>query len=81
MIVTDLSKFDSYMFNLLVHKVSTVKADYDADVDDRNQFLKGSRYNNDQRIARMVLGYFFADSSIKRILSFFRLYGMNLFSS
>jgi hypothetical protein len=62
MIVTDISKFDAYRFNLLTHKIKNVKSDYDSDIADQSEYLKGSRYRDDDRIARMVVGYFFAEA-------------------
>lgn len=61
MILTDLSKFDSYMFNLLVSKIKNTKSQYDSDLDKEESVLKGRRYSDDERIARMVVGNIYAE--------------------
>ena len=61
MTIVDTTKFDAYLFNLLVHKIKNTKAQFDADLADTDQYLKGSRYNDDQRIARMVVGNIYAE--------------------
>jgi hypothetical protein len=61
MILTDLSKFDSYMFNLLVHKIKNTKSQYDADIAADDMSMKGYRYNDDQRIARIVIGNIYGE--------------------
>jgi hypothetical protein len=63
MILTDLTKFDAYMFNLLLHKIKNTKSQYDADLALEDWALKGYRYNDDERIARMVVGNIFAQSN------------------
>lgn len=59
MFVIDISKFDAYRFNLLTNKVKNHKVDYDSDIADQGEFLKGYRYNDNDRIARMILGDIF----------------------
>lgn len=54
----DLSKFDSARFYLLTFKVKDTKANYELNDFDH---LRGSRYNDDNRIARMVLGEIFTE--------------------
>jgi len=61
MTVIDINNFDTYRFNLLVAKIANVKADYDADLVDQNEFLKGYRYNDNDRIARMILGDIYSE--------------------
>jgi 6-pyruvoyl-tetrahydropterin synthase len=61
MILTDLSKFDAYMFNLLVNKIKNTKSQYDADLANEEWALKGSRYNDNERIARMVVGNIYGE--------------------
>lgn len=61
MVLTDKSKFDAYMFNLLLHKIKNTKHEYDADLSDTSEYLKGSRYNDDDRIARMIIGKIYAE--------------------
>jgi hypothetical protein len=56
MILTDKSKFDAYAFNLLLHKIKNTKSQYDADIAADDMSMKGNRYNDDERIARMVIG-------------------------
>lgn len=56
MILTDVTKFDTERFYLLTYKIKATKATYDSDIADQGEFLKGSRYNDDARIARMVVG-------------------------
>lgn len=56
----DKNKFDAYMFTLLVAKIKNTKNDYDSLLMD-GEYLKGSRYNNDERIAMMVLGDIFTE--------------------
>ena len=56
MVLTDISKFDKERLQLLAYKIKETKHLYDANLADTNTFLKGSRYNDDQRIARMILG-------------------------
>lgn len=63
MVVTDLSKFDAYRFSLLVAKIKNTKSSYDSELSDSSQYLKGYRYNDDQRIARNVVGNIFAQCS------------------
>lgn len=60
MVLTDLSKFDSYMFNLLLNKIKNTKSQYDADLAKEESVLKGRRYSDDERIARMVVGDIYA---------------------
>ena len=62
MIITDVTKFEAYMFNLLLHKIKNTKSEYDSDIASDEASLKGSRYNDDARIARMVVGMIFAES-------------------
>ncbi len=62
MIVTDITKFDAYRFGLLVGKIKNVKADFDEILSDTSQYLKGYRYNDDNRIARIVVGNIFAEA-------------------
>ncbi len=59
MFVTNTSNFDAYRLNLLIGKIKNTKAIYDADLQDLNTYYKGYRYNNDERIAHMILGNIF----------------------
>ena len=61
MIVTDITKFDQYRFGLLVGKIKNVKSEFDEILADSSQYLKGYRYKDDQRIARIVVGNIFAE--------------------
>jgi predicted MPP superfamily phosphohydrolase len=60
MTITDITKFDTYSFNLLVYKIKNTKSQYDVDFVGGEHF-KGFRYNDDERIARMVIGDIFAE--------------------
>ena len=61
MVLTDLTKFDKQRFDLLVYKIKDTKAKYDSEMNS-DEHLKGYRYNDNERIARMILGYFYAES-------------------
>lgn len=56
MTIVDTTKFDAYRFSLLVAKIKNVKADFDSILADNETYLKGYRYNDNDRIARMVVG-------------------------
>ena len=62
MFITDISKFDTHRLTLLVFKIQNTKAQYDDAIANTNEFLKGSRYKDDSRIARMILGDIYAES-------------------
>ena len=62
MIISDVTKFDTYMYTLLLHKIKNTKSEYDSQLQDTTQYLKGSRYNDDDRIARNVIGDIYAKS-------------------
>lgn len=59
MTIVDTTKFDSYHFSLLVAKIKNTKESYD--LSDSDTYLKGSRYNDNDRIARMVVGNIYAE--------------------
>lgn len=61
MILTDKSKFDAYMLNLVIAKIKNTKHEYDADLEKEEWALKGSRYNDDERIALMVIGQIYGE--------------------
>lgn len=61
MTITDLSKFDKQRFDLLVFKIKDTKASYDSEMKS-DEHLKGYRYNDNERIARMILGYFYSEA-------------------
>ncbi len=61
MITTDTSKFDAYRLYLLVGKIKNTKGEFNAELEDTSQYYKGSRYNDDYRIARLILGNIFAE--------------------
>ena len=60
MVVVDKSHFDAYSFNLLFWKIKNTKSQYDTDLEG-SEAIKGVRYRDDDRIARMVLGYIFTE--------------------
>ena len=61
MILTDVTKFDAYRFTLLVAKINNIKSEFDLELADTETYLKGYRYNDNQRIARMVIGDIYAE--------------------
>lgn len=61
MVIVDKSKFDAERLYLLEHKIKNTKHLYDADLEKEDWALKGSRYNNDARIAMMVVGNIYAE--------------------
>lgn len=61
MILTDKSKFDAYMLSLVVAKIKNTKHEYDADLAKEEWALKGRRYNDDERIALMVIGQVYGE--------------------
>ena len=50
------------MLSLLTAKITNTKDQYDSHIASDNMMMKGSRYNDDARIARMVIGIFYAES-------------------
>ena len=62
MTVININDFDQYRFSLLVAKIKNVKAEYDVDLQDADTYSKGYRYNDNDRIARMVLGFLYAET-------------------
>lgn len=63
MVLTDISKFEPYMFNLLLHKIKNTKSQYDSAISSDGEALKGTRYNDDERIARIVVGIIFSENN------------------
>lgn len=61
MYITNITKYDSYMVSLLVARIGNTKPDYDSDIAKDDSLLKGRRYNDNERIARMVLGNIYAE--------------------
>ena len=62
MIMTDITKFDAYRLNLLIGKIKNTKSEFDSILEDTSQYLKGYRYKDDARIARIVLGNIYAEA-------------------
>ena len=77
MFLTDITKFESYMFNLLLHKIKNTKNQYDSIISSDDASLKGSRYNDDQRIARMIVGDIFAESDYDYVVANARFISLN----
>jgi hypothetical protein len=67
MILTDISKFDQERLTLLTYKIKETKANYDAYLADTDSYLKGSRYNDDARIARMVVGNIYGECKFDHV--------------
>lgn len=61
MIVVDVSKFDQQRFYLLTHKIKNTKSQYDQLIEEDDMAMKGRRYNDDERIARMVVGKIYGE--------------------
>lgn len=59
MVLVNVQEFDQYRFSLLVAKIKNIKEQFD--VSDSSQYLKSSRYNDNERIARMVVGNIYAE--------------------
>jgi hypothetical protein len=59
MILVDIKQFDSYRFSLLVAKIKNTKDQFD--VSDNETYFKGSRYNDNERIGRMVIGNIYGE--------------------
>ena len=55
MTLVNVKEFDTYRFSLLVAKIQNTKAQFDADLEDSQTYLKGYRYKDNERIARFIL--------------------------
>jgi len=57
MLITNTSKFDQQRFYLLIHKIKQTKHLYDDTItSNEHEYLKGRRWEDDERIAAMILG-------------------------
>ena len=57
MVVISVTNFDQDKFYLLKHKIKETKSQYDSLLEAQpNEYLKGSRYEDNSRLANMVLG-------------------------
>lgn len=56
--LVDINKFDSQKFHTLTHKINNVKNDVELNP---AECEKGGRFHNNERIARIVLGYIFEE--------------------
>lgn len=61
MIVVNKNEFDKQRFYLLTHKIKNIKSQYDSIIDADDMAVKGSRYKDDERIARMVVGIIYGE--------------------
>lgn len=57
MVITDLSQFDYQRQILVVHKIATTKEQFV----EQEDFYKGSRFNDNIRILRILLGIIFSE--------------------
>lgn len=55
MVLVNINEFDQQRFYLLTHKIKLTKAYYDNLLND-NEHLRGRRYDDDSRIAQMIVG-------------------------
>lgn len=62
MIVFDYSLFDPVKMCSLIHRIKNTKHLYDEDLNP-DYSEKGRRYHDDERVARMVCGYFLEEFS------------------
>jgi hypothetical protein len=60
MVLVDINQFDQQRFYLLVNKVKLTKSNYDSLMNE-GEHLKSRRYNDDDRIARMIVGDIYAE--------------------
>jgi len=64
MVITDINKFDQQRFYLLTHKIKQNKHEYDSIIESSpHEYLKSTRYEDDGRIARMVVGEIYRESN------------------
>jgi len=68
MMLTDLKKLDKQRFSLLVFKIKATKQNY-VQFMNENEHLQGSRFNDDNRIARMILGYFYGEAKMDYVIA------------
>ena len=61
MVIVDISKFDQYRLYLLENKIKLDKPQYDEQIY-KEHLLKGWRYHDDKRIAKIVIGNIFEES-------------------
>ncbi len=61
MVLVDKDKFDKQRFYLLTHKIKQIKSQYDSAIESDDMSMKGRRYNDDDRIARMVVGDIYSE--------------------
>lgn len=61
MILVNIDEFDKQRFYLLTHKIKNIKSQFDVDLDKQDWAMKGRRYSDDERIARMVIGDLYVD--------------------
>lgn len=59
--ITDITKFDAYQVSLLIKKIENVKPDFDDALDEVYDTIKGFRYGQNGRIARLILGQLFTE--------------------
>ena len=61
MVVINLQNFDQDKFYLLKGRISQTKAEHLDLIKESDDMMCGSRYDNDARIAQMVLGYLYQE--------------------
>lgn len=61
MTVVNINEFDSYRFSLLEAKIGQVKSSFDHLITNTYEYLKGSRYKDNNRIARFILGEIYTE--------------------
>ncbi len=77
MIVVNKDKFDKQRFYLLTHKIKQIKSQYDSAIESDDMSMKGSRYNDDDRIARTVVGIIHAECDLNLDRSKLRFLAMD----
>lgn len=68
MTITDITKFDKQRFDLLVYKIAQTKANYQS-LMKSDEHLMGYRYNDNDRIARMIIGYFYSEAGCDYVVA------------
>ena len=79
MINVDHSKFNELNFKLLIQEIRNTKYRYDSDLSDESTYFKGSRYKDDERIARMILGFIYEECGYDALIANIKFVSMNLF--
>lgn len=66
--LTDLNKFDKQRFDVLVYKIKTTKQNY-VQFMNSNEHYQSTRFNDNDRIGRMILGYFYGEAKMDYTLA------------